>query len=29
VDQVRALVRDVPRPLRLPYRTDVYTYRGT
>ena len=29
VDQVRALVRDVPRPLRLPYRTDVFTYRGT
>ena len=29
VDQVRALVADVPRPLRLPYRTDVFTYRGT
>ena len=29
VHQVRALVRDVPRPLRLPYRTDVFTYRGT
>ena len=29
VDEVRALVRDVPRPLRLPYRTDVFTYRGT
>ena len=29
VDQVRALVRDVPPPLRLPYRTDVFTYRGT
>jgi SAM-dependent methyltransferase len=28
-DQVRALVRDVPRPLRVPYRTDVFTYRGT
>jgi SAM-dependent methyltransferase len=29
VGQVRALVRDVPRPLRVPYRTDVFTYRGT
>jgi hypothetical protein len=23
--QVRALVRDVPRPIRVPYRTDVFT----
>ena len=26
---VRALVRDVPRPIRVPYRTDVLTCRGT
>jgi SAM-dependent methyltransferase len=28
-DEVRALVRDVPRPLRVPYRTDVFTCRRT
>jgi SAM-dependent methyltransferase len=27
--QVRALVRDVPRPIRVPYRTDVFTCLGT
>ena len=29
VSHVRALVRSVPRPIRLPYRTDVFTCRGT
>jgi SAM-dependent methyltransferase len=29
IRQVRALVRDVPRPIRVPYRTDVFTCRGT
>jgi SAM-dependent methyltransferase len=29
LDQVRALVADVPRPLVLPYRTDVFCCRGT
>jgi hypothetical protein len=29
VGQVRALVADVPHPLVLPYRTDVFCCRGT
>ena len=29
VREVRALVRDVPRPIRLQYRTDVFSCRGT
>jgi hypothetical protein len=26
-DEIRALVADLPRPLRLPYRTDTYVTR--
>jgi SAM-dependent methyltransferase len=29
IRHVRELVRDVPRPIQLPYRTDVYSCRGT
>jgi hypothetical protein len=29
VAEVRALVADAPRPLRVPYRTDVFCCRGT
>jgi SAM-dependent methyltransferase len=29
LDQVRELAGEVPRPIRIPYRTDVFTCRGT